>query len=263
MKKTLLVFTVIITLFLAGCVKTDDDLNSLEKVQEQGYLILGLDDTFAPMGFRDEDGEVVGFDIDLAKAVSLELGVELRIQPIEWDSKTLELNAGNIDMIWNGLSITPAREESILFSAPYLSNNQIVLVREGFSLEELSDLNGLKVGVQIDSSGQSALQGSDVYSSIDEMIQFDTFVEAVMDLTAGRIDAIVVDEINARYVVELNQYAVEVTNVSLGAEQYGIGFRLDDVELRDEIDSILDALVTAGTTTTISNTWFGEDIFRK
>lgn len=263
MKKTLLIFTVIMALFLGGCVKSDDNLNSLEKIQEQGYLTLGLDDTFAPMGFRDEDGDVVGFDIDLAKAVAVELGVELRIQPIAWDSKTLELNAGNIDMIWNGLSITPARQESLLFSAPYLSNNQIVLVREDYTLETLSDLENLKVGVQIDSSGQSALQGSDIYSSIDEMVQFDTFVEAIMDLIAGRIDAIVVDEINARYVVELNQYAVKVTDVSLGAEQYGIGFRKIDVELRDKIDSILDALAVDGTTSDISNTWFGEDIFRK
>ena len=84
-----------------------------------------------------------------------------------------------------------------------------------------------------------------------------------MDLTVGRIDAIVVDEINARYVMELNQYSVEVTNVSLGEEQYGIGFRMDDVELRDEIDSILDALTADGTTAMISNAWFGEDIFRK
>ena len=263
MKKTLLVITLILTVFLAGCVKTDEDLNSLEIVQDRGYLILGLDDTFAPMGFRDDIGEVVGFDIDLAKAVALKIGVELRIQPIEWDSKTLELNAGNIDMIWNGLTITTEREESILFSEPYLSNDQIILVRDGFAFDELSDLANLKVGVQIDSSGQSALQASAVYGSIDEMVQFDTFVEAIMDLSATRIDAIVVDEIMARYVVELNQYAVEVTDVSLGAEQYGIGFRLDDVELRNEIDSILDALVADGTTATISNTWFGEDIFRK
>jgi polar amino acid transport system substrate-binding protein len=263
MRKILLVLTVIITLFLGGCIKKEDDLNSLEKVQNQGYLTLGLDDTFAPMGFRDEAGDVVGFDIDLAKAVALELGVELRIQPIEWDSKTLELNAGNIDMIWNGLSITPSREESILFSTPYLSNNQIVLVREGFELDDLNDLEGLKVGVQIDSSGQSALQDSDVYNLVAEMIQFDTFVEAVMDLTVGRIDAIVVDEINARYVVELNQYAVEVTEVSLGTEQYGIGFRIDDVELRNGIDNALDTLVEKGTTSVISEYWFGEDIFRK
>lgn len=263
MRKTLLVFTLIIALFLGGCTKTENDLNSLERIQDRGYLILGLDDTFAPMGFRDEDEEIVGFDIDLAKAVALELGVELRIQPIEWDSKTLELNAGNIDMIWNGLTITDERKENILFSAPYLSNNQIILVREGYAFDELTDLSDLKVGVQIESSGQSALQASDVYNSIDEMVQFDTFVEAIMDLTTGRIDAIVVDEIMARYVVELNQYPVEVTDVSLGAEQYGIGFRLDDVELRNEIDSILDALVASGETAKISNTWFGEDIFRK
>ena len=263
MKKIALIVTVLLIGLLGGCVKQTDDLNSLESIQEKGYLILGLDDTFAPMGYRDEAGEVVGFDIDLAKAVAAELGVELRIQPIEWDSKTLELNAGNIDMIWNGLTITAERQENILFSEAYLSNRQIVLVREDFAFDELTDLSGLKVGVQIGSSGESALEASTVFSSIDSKVQFDTFLEAIMDLDAERIDAIIVDEVMARYVIELNQYSIKVTDVSLGSESYGIGFRLDDTELRNEIDRILDALQTSGNTATISEKWFGEDLFRK
>ena len=263
MKKIALIVTVLLIGLLGGCVKQTDDLNSLESIQEKGYLILGLDDTFAPMGYRDEAGEVVGFDIDLAKAVAAELGVELRIQPIEWDSKTLELNAGNIDMIWNGLTITAERQENILFSEAYLSNRQIVLVREDFAFDELTDLSGLKVGVQIGSSGESALEASSVFSSIDSKVQFDTFLEAIMDLDAERIDAIIVDEVMARYVIELNQYSIKVTDVSLGSESYGIGFRLDDTELRNEIDRILDVLQTSGNTATISEKWFGEDLFRK
>lgn len=262
MKKFGVISVIFFSLFLGGCVKKNDDMNSLEKVEERGYLILGLDDTFAPMGFRDDNGEVVGFDIDLAKAVADELGVELRIQPIDWDSKTLELNAGNIDMIWNGLTITEERQKSILFSDPYLNNRQVVLVRSNEAITNLQELSGLIVGVQTGSSGESALESSEVYSSIDSKVQYDTFVEAIMDLNAGRIDAIVVDEILARYVVEQNQYDVLVTEVSLGDEEYGIGFRMNDVELRDAVDAALAKLESEGETATISINWFGKDIFK-
>lgn len=262
MKKLSLLLAILLGITLSGC-EQESKLNSLEKVQEQGYIILGLDDTFAPMGYRDNDGEVVGFDIDLAKAVAEKLGVELRIQPIEWDAKVLELNSGNIDMIWNGLTITEERKENINFSEPYLANRQIVIVKDGVTVESLDDLSGLKVGVQIDSSGQSALQGNDVYSSISEMVQFNSFNDALMDLDSGRIDCVVIDEIMARYVVSQSTYNVSVTEVSLGAEEYGIGFRLGEDELRAEIDRILNELATEGATAEISNKWFGEDIFRK
>jgi len=261
MRKIIMVLLLGFTLFLTGC-KEETDLNSLEKVIEDGYLTVGLDDTFAPMGYRNKDGVVVGFDIDLAKAVAEKLGVELRIQPIEWDSKVLELNAGNIDMIWNGLSITTEREKSILFSDPYLNNRQVVLVKSGTTMEDITDLSGLKVGVQIDSSGQNALEGNTAFSSISEMVKFNTFSEALLDLNSGRIDAIVIDEIMGRYVLEQETYDIDVTDVSLGDEEYGIGFRLEDIELRDEIDKILYELQDQGVTATISNNWFGEDIFR-
>lgn len=261
MKKIMVLITLSFALLLGGCT-SETEMNSLEKVQENGYLILGLDDTFAPMGFRDNDGNVVGFDIDLAKAVAEKLGVELRIQSIEWDSKVLELNAGNIDMIWNGLTITTERLETILFSDPYLNNRQIILVKSGTTMDSLADLAGLKVGVQIDSSGQSALEDNDAFATIDEMIKFNTFTEALLDLDSGRVNAIVIDEIMGRYVLEQGTYDIVVTDVSLGDEEYGIGFRLEDVELRDEIDRILYELQEEGTTATISNNWFGEDIFR-
>lgn len=262
MKKLAIIFTIITILILGGCVEKNSEMNSLELVLEKGYLIVGLDDTFAPMGFRNDDGDVVGFDIDLAKAVASKLGIELRIQPIEWDSKTLELNSRNIDMIWNGLTITEERKENILFSDPYLNNRQIVLVRQGETIDELSDLTNLIVGVQAGSSGESALESSSIYTTIDSKVQYDTFLEAILDLNAERIDAIVVDEILARYVVEQNQYNILVTDVSLGDEEYGIGFRLDDIDLRNAVDEALEELETEGETATISETWFGADIFK-
>jgi len=260
MKKLLIGLLVFVTVFLGGC-SEDSEVDSLQRILDQGYIILGLDDTFAPMGFRDEDGNVVGFDIDLAEAVAEELGVELRIQPIEWDSKTLELNSGNIDMIWNGLTITDERLESINFSEAYLNNRQIVLVRDDFEFSSIEDLTGLTVGVQIDSSGQYALEGNEIYSSIGELVKFNTFTEALLDLESERIDVIIIDEIMARYVVSQDTYNVVVTDVSLGDEEYGIGFRLGEDSLRARFDEILNQLVIDGVTSTISNEWFGEDIF--
>lgn len=262
MKKIMLVIMVLALGVLAGC-SDDSDLNSLEQVMENGELILGLDDTFAPMGFRDTDGNVVGFDIDLAQAVADELGVTLKIQPIEWDSKVLELNAGNIDMIWNGLTITAARQETINFSLPYVSNRQIVLLKSDSTVSTLSDLSDLKVGVQIDSSGQYALEGNDIFSSIDEMVKFNNFVEALMDLESGRVDAIIIDEIMGRYVLSEGTYSIKVSDISLGSESYGVGFRLEDDELRAKVDEILTKLEDEGVTATISMKWFNEDIFRK
>ena len=262
MRKLLALFTVVLALFLSACTE-EGNTNSLEVVQEQGYMILGLDDTFAPLGFRDEDGEVVGFDIDLANAVAEKLGIELRIQPIEWDSKVLELNAGNIDMIWNGLSITDSRKETINFSEPYLSNRQIVLVKGGTTVNSVDDLSGLTVGVQIDSSGELALNDNDIVTRVEEIVRFNTFTEALLDLNSGRIDVIVIDEIMARYVVSKGTYDVLVTEVSLGSESYGIGFRLEDDELKTEIDRILVELQESGKASEISIKWFGEDVFKK
>ncbi len=262
MKKIFIIMIASLIVFMTGCTE-ESESNSLEVVLENGYLTLGLDDTFAPLGFRDEDGEIVGFDIDLAYAVAEEMGVELRIQPIEWDSKVLELNANNIDMIWNGLTITEERKSNINFSDPYLSNRQIVLVKSGVNVTSVDDLSGLNVGVQIDSSGESALNGNSVVDSVSEIVRFNNFTEALLDLDSGRIDAIVIDEIMARYVVSKGTYDVVVTDVSLGSESYGIGFRIGDDELRDEIDRILLVLQESGKATEISEKWFGEDIFKQ
>jgi len=261
MKKLTVLLVFIVVVALSGCNAEESELNALEKVLEDGYLIMGLDDTFAPMGFRDTDGEITGFDVELGQAVAEKLGVELRLQPIEWDSKVLELNAGNIDMIWNGLSITDERLLQMSFSDPYLNNRQIVLVQNDMTISEVSDLVGLKVGVQIDSSGQSVLQDNAVYATIGEMVQFNSFNDALLDLDSGRIDAIVIDEIMARYVVSQNTYSVVVTDVSLGDDVYGVGFRLEDTVLRDRIDAILDELYDEGIVSQISIKWFGEDVF--
>ncbi|HBN80882.1 MAG TPA: amino acid ABC transporter substrate-binding protein, partial [Ruminococcaceae bacterium] len=125
---------------------------SWDKVKQAGRLVLGLDDAFPPMGYKDtQTGEIVGFDIDLAKEACKRLDIELKLQAVDWDNKQAELDNGNVDCLWNGFSKTPEREKSFLLSIPYMKNEQIILVKTDSSYHSLKDLAGKSVGVQSDS----------------------------------------------------------------------------------------------------------------
>lgn len=257
--KTVAISLFLASLSLAGCNAQTQD-TSLEDIIDRGEFILGLDATFAPMGFTNDANEIVGFDIDIAREVTERLGVELVLQPIDWDAKVLELNSGNIDAIWNGFTITPARRDEVSFSLPYLNNRQVVLTNvEG--LDTLAELADKKVGVQLQSSGQTALEASTIYTSIEEEVKFNTFDLAIADLQAGRIDAVVIDEVMGRYINAELGLPFTVLEDDLGDEEYGIGFRKDDLLLTERINEILLDMKEDGTAATISIAWFGEDIF--
>lgn len=257
MKKLLFI---LLAILLVGCqAKVVEDVdNSLNNIIEKGKMIVGFTE-YPPMGFK-ENGEVTGFDIDIAKAVGEKLGVEIEFVYIDWDAKVLELEAGNIDMIWNGLTITEDRKKEILFSKPYFNNRIVVLTLKDSPINSISDLSDKNVGVELQSSGQSALEASEVFGSINEMIKYTTITEAVLDLKAGGIDAIVADEIFARYAVSKEADAYKIPEDVFNSENYGIGFRLEDVALRDKIDEIIDGLAEDGTALEISLKWFGEDL---
>lgn len=257
MKKLLFI---LLAILLVGCqAKVIEDVdNSLNNIIEKGKMIVGFTE-YPPMGFK-ENGEVTGFDIDIAKAVGEKLGVEIEFVYIDWDAKVLELEAGNIDMIWNGLTITEDRKKEILFSKPYFNNRIVILTLKDSPINSISDLSDKNVGVELQSSGQSALEASEVFGSINEMIKYTTITEAVLDLKAGGIDAIVADEIFARYAVSKEADAYKIPEDVFNSENYGIGFRLEDVALRDKIDEIIDGLAEDGTALEISLKWFGEDL---
>lgn len=257
MKKLLFI---LLAILLVGCqAKVVEDVdNSLNNIIEKGKMIIGFTE-YPPMGFK-ENGEVTGFDIDIAKAVGEKLGVEIEFVYIDWDAKVLELEAGNIDMIWNGLTITEDRKKEILFSKPYFNNRIVVLTLKDSPINSISDLSEKNVGVELQSSGQSALEASEVFGSINEMVKYTTITEAVLDLKAGGIDAIVADEIFARYAVSKEADAYKIPEDVFNSENYGIGFRLEDVALRDKIDEIIDGLAEDGTALEISLKWFGEDL---
>ena len=176
--------------------------DSLQKILDKGYMILGLDENVPPMGFRDETGTIVGFDIDLATEVAARLGVRLEIQPIDWNAKEMELNDGKIDMIWNGMSITPARVEEMNMSKPYIANRQIIIVSEDSGIKTKADLAGKKVAAQAGSSAIDAMQAdAETFATFGDLVEFDNNNAAYLDLKVGRVDAFVVDEVVGKYMI--------------------------------------------------------------
>jgi polar amino acid transport system substrate-binding protein len=262
----LLTLALMVGLLLSACSGAQETAkdDSLERIKQAGKFIVGLDDTFAPMGFRDEEGNIVGFDIDLAKEAAKRLGVEVEFKPIDWNSKELELKNKKIDMIWNGLTITEDRKKNMAFTKPYLVNTQIIIVPEGSSIKSKADLAGKKVGVQMSSSSLEALKkDKEVYDSLAEVVEYPDNLEALLDLKAGRIDAVVADEILGRYYIEKRNENFVVLDDNFGTEEYGVGLRLEDKQLLEALNRVLDEMKQDGTMSEISKKWFGEDIIKK
>lgn len=269
MKKKLFVLIIsvfMLSLVLTGCSTKANSAgdSSWENIQKRGYFILGLDDAFPPMGFKDSNGEIVGLDIDLAKAVAKKLGIEVRIQPVSWDGVIMELNNKNIDVIWNGFTITEDRKENVDFSRPYLANRQILVVKKGSVITGKNDLAGRVVGLQAGSSSIAALERDvDTYEKVkDDLVEFATNDEVLLDLKNGGIDAAIVDEVVGRYYISQRPDDYEVLSEDFGEEEYGIGVRKGDLSFMNKINEALDQLKAEGLTTEISQKWFGTDIVK-
>ncbi|WP_139905195.1 amino acid ABC transporter substrate-binding protein [Clostridium thermarum] len=258
------IFTLCLTAVLAlgtlsGCNNKSED--SWKKIQEKKTFVLGLDASFPPMGFTDDDNNIVGFDIDLAKEVFDRLGIELKLQPIDWNAKEQELNTGNIDAIWNGFTITEDRKKQVLFSEPYMKNRQVLVVNSNSSFSTLKELEGKKLGLQAGSSAADALEKSqDFRKSLKEVVEFKDNMMALMDLEKGGVDAVLMDEIVARYYIQKKDKSYKVLDEALAEEEYGIGFRKKDKELMEKVQETLQAMAEDGKAAEISNNWFGEDI---
>lgn len=266
-KKTLVAVAIILSLgvsIISGCTKKDNAKE--EKGKEKNYLVLGLDDTFVPMGFKDDKGEITGFDVDLAKEVGKRIGKEIKFQPIDWSMKETELNSKNIDLIWNGYTITEERKEKVAFSKPYLENRQVIITLANSSINEKEDLKGKKVSAQSGSSSVDAMNKEpDLVKSFNggKPVLFETNNEALMDLEAGRVDAVVADEILARYYMkQRGESKYKVLTEDFGKEEYGIGIRKDDKELLEKVNKALEDMKKDGTSKAISEKWFGEDIVK-
>ncbi|MEE0038189.1 amino acid ABC transporter substrate-binding protein [Lachnospiraceae bacterium CLA-AA-H185] len=237
--------------------KTED---SKDKENSDKQFIVGFDAEYPPYGYKDDNGEYVGFDLDLAQEVCARNGWELVKQPIDWDSKDMELNSGSIDCIWNGFTMT-GREDDYTWSKPYVDNSIVVVVKEGSGIEKKEDLAGKVVAVQADSSGLAALTDEEdneenlkLAASFSDLQQVADYNTAFMNLEAGAVDAIVVDIGVADYQLE-SRTGFAMLDDKIRTEQYAVGFKLGNEELRDQVQSTLDEMVKDGTFDDIAKKW--------
>ena len=241
MKKRLVVWLSVVLAagMLAGCGKGG---SSRKK------LTVGFDAEFPPYGFMGDDGEYTGFDLEFAQAVCDKEGWELVKQPIDWDSKDAELNAGTIDCIWNGFTMN-GREDLYTWTEPYIDNSQVFVVPTDSGIKSQADLAGKKVGVQKDSSALAALEGDskDLADTFGNLTQYADYNTAFMDLTAGAIDAVAIDIGVANYEIGQRGSGYQILDDYLSTEQYAVGFKLGNTELRDIVQKDMDALAKDGT----------------
>lgn len=239
---------------------TEVEDNSLTYIMDQGKLILGLDASFPPMGFKDEDQKIVGFDIDVATEVCKRMGVDLELLAIDWDAKEQELTAKNIDCIWNGLSYSEDRAEAMTLSQAYMKNTQVAVVLADSKVNTLEDLAGKIVVIQSGSTASDAVEANTEFKdSLKELVKVNDNVQALFDLKVSGSDAVVMDEVVARYRTSKEAGAYKILESSLSDEEYVVGFRKGENALCQEIEKYLKEMAADGTLAKISTTWFGQD----
>ena len=231
-----------------------------ETKAEGGTLIVGFDQDFPPMGFMGDDGEYTGFDLELAQEAAKRLGLEYKPQPIAWDAKDMELESGNIDCIWNGFTMT-GREDGYTWSEPYMENSQVFVVAGDSGIKSQADLAGKVVECQVDSSAEAALKEvPDLTATFAQLLTTADYNIAFMDLEQGAVDAIAMDVVVAGYQISQRNADFVILEDSLAAEEYAIGFKKGNTELKDKVQGALEEMAADGTLKTISEKWFGKDI---
>ena len=243
---------------------TSETTDTAAEVTEAGRtkLIVGFDAEYPPYGYMDDSGEYVGFDLDLAQEVCDRNGWELVKQPIDWDSKDMELNSGSIDCIWNGFTIT-GREEDYTWSEPYVDNSIVVVVSADSDIQTLDDLAGKVVATQADSSALAALTDDSednadnlaLAASFADLQQVSDYNSAFMNLESGAVDAIAVDIGVAKYQVGSRGDAFRMLDDAISTEQYAVGFKLGNTDLRDTVQNTLDEMAADGTVDKIAQNY--------
>lgn len=247
--------------------KTEDSAKDDEKTDgvsaeksEGDSFTVGFDASFPPYGYKDDDGEYVGFDLDLAQEVCDRNGWELKKQPIDWDAKDMELSSGTIDCIWNGFTMN-GREDDYTWSEPYVDNSQVVVVAEDSGIKTLEDLAGKIVEVQADSSALAALEGDqkELAGTFSKLTQVPDYNTAFMDLEAGAAEAVAMDVGVAKYQIESRGGGYITLDETISTEQYAVGFKKGNEKLRDQVQKTLNEMSEDGTFMTIAKKWGVED----
>jgi len=249
-------------LFMAACGGDSSSDSSSDGAKSEGdTFIVGFDAEFPPYGYKDDSGEYVGFDLDLAQEVCNRNGWEYQAQPIDWDSKDMELTSGTIDCIWNGFTMN-GREDQYTFSDPYVDNTQVIVVKADSGISKLTDLAGKMVAVQTDSSAEACLADAqkelaETFKGLDVEKDYNT---CFLNLESGAVDAVAMDVGVANYQLEQRGDAYVILDETLSSEQYGVGFKLGNEALRDQVQATLDEMMEDGTFQEIAEKWGLQDM---
>jgi len=256
-----LALSLVATMFVGCSKKASSEDKSLANIKEKGVFVLGMDSAFPPMGFEDEKGTLVGFDVDVAAAVTKKLGVTLKTQAIDWNAKEQELKTGKIDCIWNGFSISEERKNNVRFTQSYMDNHMALVVLNNSGIKTLADLKGKKLGLQGGSSASEALDSkADFKKSLGKVVEFKDNLTALMDLEAKGVDAVLMDDVVANYDISKNKKNYVILSETLATEEYAVGLRKGEIQLKEGIEKALKELAADGTLSTISKKWFGKDV---
>lgn len=254
-KLTMVLAVIAIMVGVVGCNKQDKSTNDNE-------VVIGYDNTYFPMGYLDDNGDTVGFDVDLAKETFERLNMDVKFQSIDWSMKETELNTGNIDAIWNGYSLTEERKAKVAYTDAYMKNSQLIVTLKDSTIKSKEDLKGKIVGTQQGSAGLEALEkDEDILNSLDgSPILYDTFDKVFRDLEAERIDAIVGDETLVKYYIsQKGEEKYKILDDNFGTEDYVVAFRKDDTELRDKVNNTINEIKDDKSFDEIYNKWFGKN----
>lgn len=265
MKRKILAFlALLLVLFtLNACSNATQRANTQDtwsKIQKKKQVVVGLDDSFVPMGFAKKNGQLTGYDIELAKAVFKLYGINVSFQTIDWSMNVTELRNGTIDLIWNGYSITSQRKQKVAFSRPYLRNEQVLVVKKNSGINIFAQMRGKDIGMQTGSTAEQWYEGRQRILSAKRRILYDQIPNAFLDLNAGRIQGILLDEVYANYYIahqsNHQNYRV-IINRQVPADLFAVGMRKGDRALKSKINAGLQKLQDNGKLARLNEKWFG------
>jgi len=264
-----LITTLICTLFISACsgISVNRKANAVDNwshIKQRGYVTVGVDDTFVPMDFRQKNGQLIGYDVDLANAVFKQYGINVSFQTIDWSMNTTELKNGTIDLIWNGFSKNPEREAKVSFSKTYLYTSQVLVSLKKNKINTIAAMKNKTLGVQTGSSGYNdVMKYPKVFKNHiknQDPILYDSFTNAFIDLNAGRIQGLLIDSTYANYYISRQKHPENFTEIEspFPKEEFGVGMRKSDLTLHKKINYALEKLAKNGTLTKINHKWFGD-----
>lgn len=264
-KRWIFVLVSFFALFLTGCESVQKRANTQDtwnKIERKKQVVIGLDDSFVPMGFEKKNGQLTGYDIDLAKAVFKEYGIKVSFQTIDWSMNVTELRNGTIDLLWNGYSITPERKKKVAFSRPYLRNRQVLVVKKHSGIHSFKQMRKYELGMQTGSTAEQWYEGKQNILRAKKTVLYDTISNSFLDLNAGRIQGILLDEVYADYYIahmaKSRDYRV-IQNDRVPMDLFAVGMRKGDKTLRQKVNAGLVRLQENGKLRQINEKWFGRD----